>query len=275
MTNERDRENNNGAEATLLDISQKTQKIHNGELSSRSQQENDLDNRLLDITKELLPQYGGNWNIHNLVTMKRMALSRVIYYYELYQKIIDVPGVICEFGVQWGATLALLQNLRGMYEPYNISRKIFGFDTFEGFSTIDDKDGYFAKIGDYKSLPSYEKILEQILNIHEGFSPINHVKKYELIKGDASQTINIWLEENPHAIVSMAIFDMDVYKPTKDVLEKIIPRLTKGSLLVFDELNCQQFPGETTAVQEIIGLNNLKLKRNPHQTYCAYAVFGE
>jgi UDP-galactopyranose mutase len=87
--------------------------------------------------------------------------------------------------------------------------------------------------------------------------------------------VNTWLEKNPHAIVSMAIFDMDVYKPTKDVLEKIIPRLTKGSLLVFDELNCQHFPGETTAVQEVLGLNNLTLQRHPHQSYCAWAVYGE
>lgn len=257
------------------EINQQTCKIKNGELSSRSQQESSLDSRLLNISKELLPQYGGNWGGHSLVTLKRMALSRIIYYYELYQKIIEVPGVICEFGVQWGATLALLQNLRGMYEPYNVSRKIFGFDTFEGFSVVDGKDGGLAKVGDYKSLPGYEKVLEEILSIHEGFSPVSHIKRYQLIKGDASHTIDAWLEDNPHAIVSMAIFDMDVYKPTKDVLEKILPRLTKGSLLVFDELSCQHFPGEAIAVQEVLGLNNLSLKRHPHQSYCSWAVFGE
>jgi hypothetical protein len=256
-------------------MSEQAQKIHNGELSSRSQSESELDARLLSISELLLPKYGGNWGVHNLVTLKRMALSRIIYYYELYKKIVDVPGVICEFGVQWGATLALLQNLRGIYEPYNVSRKIFGFDTFEGFSTIDAKDGGFAKTGDYKSLPGYEKALDEILGIHEQFSPVGHIKRYELIKGDASKTIDPWLENNPHAIVSMAIFDMDVYRPTKDVLEKIIPRLTRGSLLVFDELNCEHFPGETSAVQEVLGLNNLTLRRHPHQSYCAWATFGE
>jgi hypothetical protein len=124
-------------------------------------------------------------------------------------------------------------------------------------------------------MPNYEVTLDEILSIHEMFCPISHIKKYELIKGDASQTFVTWLENNPHAIVSMAIFDMDVYKPTKDVLQKIIPRLTKGSLLVFDELNCQHFPGETTAVQEVLGLNNLKLHRHPHQSYCAWAIYGE
>ena len=250
------------------------QKTANGEISSRTEQEATNDKRLHEINMKLLPVYGDNWSIHNLVTMKRMALSRVIYYNELYKKIIDIPGVICEFGVQWGATLALLQNLRGMYEPYNVSRKIIGFDTFEGFSTIDINDGFLPKVGDYKSMPNYELILDDILNLQETFSPVSHIKKFELIKGDASVTVDEFLENNPHAIVSMAIFDMDVYKPTKDVLLKIIPRLTKGSLLVFDELNFKLFPGETIAVQEVLGLNNLSLRRFPHQSYCSWAVFG-
>ena len=68
---------------------------------------------------------------------------------------------------------------------------------------------------------------------------------------------------------------MDLYKPTKNVLELILPRLTKGSLLVFDELNSETFPGETRAVIEVLGLNNLRLRRNPNQPICAWAVFGE
>lgn len=255
-------------------IEQQTHKVRNGEFSSRSDFEQSLNSELYKATERLLPQFGDNWSIHSLVTMKRMALSRVIYYNELYQKILARPGVICEFGVQWGATLALLQNLRGMYEPYNVSRKIYGFDTFEGFPSVDPKDGSMAKVGDYKSIPNYEKELEGILRLHEQFSPISHIKKFELVKGDATVTIDQWLLDNPHAIVAMAIFDMDVYKPTKVVLEKLIPRLTKGSLLVFDELNCQHFPGETLAVQEVLGLNNLRLHRFPHQSYCAWAEFG-
>jgi Macrocin-O-methyltransferase (TylF) len=250
-------------------------KLPNGEVTGRSNIESELTSRLLSLQKKLLPEYGDNWSIHSLVALKRIALSRIIYYNNLYEKILEVPGVICEFGVQWGATLALLQNFRGMYEPYNISRKIFGLDTFKGFLDLTEHDGALAKPGDYKSFEGYENTLEEILGIHEQFSPISHIKKFDLIKCDASKTIDLWTNDNPHAIISMAIFDMDVYKPTRDVLEKIIPRLTKGSLLVFDELNCPHFPGETIAIQEILGLNNLKLKRYPHQTYCSYAVFGD
>ena len=247
----------------------------NGEFYARSTDEHLRTERLLEITKELLPNLGPQWNGHNLVTLKRHAISRVLYYNNLYQKIIDIPGVICEFGVQWGATMAQLINLRGMYEPFNISRKINGFDTFEGFPVIDINDAIEAKVGDYATSKNYEVILEEILALHESFCPNAHLKKFELIKGDASVTIDGWLSENPHAIISMAIFDMDIYKPTKDVLEKIIPRLTKGSLLVFDELSNEFWPGETIAVNEVLGLNNLSLRRFPHQTTCAWAVYGD
>ena len=40
-------------------------------------------------------------------------------------------------------------------------------------------------------------------------------------------------------------------------LEIIKPRLFKGSVLVFDELNCKTF--KNVALLESIGLNNLKL----------------
>ncbi len=230
---------------------------------------------MFKLAQDLLPKFGHQWNIHNLVTLKRQSLSRVLYYNHLYQKMLEIPGVICEFGVQWGATLAQLINLRGLYEPFNHSRKIIGFDTFEGFLKLDLKDGSSVQQGDYSVEKNYEMILEQILSLHESFSPIPHMKKFELIKGDASITIDTWLEQNPQAIIAMAIFDMDIYQPTKDVLEKIIPRLTKGSLLVFDELNCPYFPGETLAVQEVLGLNHLALRHFPHQPYCAWAVWGE
>jgi hypothetical protein len=247
----------------------------NGEYTSRTNEAQERHHRLFTIAKDLLPQYGTNWHKHGLATLKTEALARILYYNELYKKIVDVPGVVCEFGVQWGATLAQLINLRNIYEPFNASRVIYGFDTFEGFISTSEKDGGFSNNGDYSSTGGYESLLEEILFLHESFSPMPQIKKYELIKGDASVTVEGWLRNNPHAIISMAIFDMDLYEPTKEVLKKITPRLTKGSLLVFDELNCKHFPGETSALDEIVGINNVRLYRTPLQPYCAWAIYGE
>ena len=101
------------------------------------------------------------------------------------------------------------------------------------------------------------------------------MKKFSLIKGDATETIDRWLDDITHAIISLAIFDMDLYEPTLKVLQKIVPRLVRGSVIAFDELNCKYFPGETQALDEALGLNNLRLRRSPLHPYCAWAVFGE
>lgn len=40
-----------------------------------------------------------------------------------------------------------------------------------------------------------------------------------------------------------------------------MPHLTRGSVLGFDELNCGEFPGETVAVREVLGLDRVALRR--------------
>lgn len=246
-----------------------------GHFTSKTEEARVRQARLHEIQMSLMPKFGHAWHWHSLVGMKVEALSRLVYYNELYQMILDVPGVICEFGVHWGATFTQLMNLRSMYEPFNYSRTICGFDTFEGFPSVTEKDGTLFKAGDYKSTDGYLEVLREILQIHEANAPMAHIPKHELIKGDASETFSKWMDDNPHAIISMAIFDMDIYQPTKDVLEQIIPRLTKGSLLVFDELNCKHFPGETIAVREVLETHRIKLKRSPRQTFGAWAIWGE
>ena len=61
-------------------------------------------------------------------------------------------------------------------------------------------------------------------------------------------------KRHPETIVSLAIFDFDIYQPTKAALEAIKPHLFKGSVLVFDELCDDIFPGETIALREVFDL---------------------
>lgn len=245
-------------------------------INYRDQSANENLQKLFEETVDLLPQYGERvWAKHQLLTQHISATARTLYLNDLYQKIVDVPGVICEFGVQWGGTLSQLINLRSIYEPFNHSRTIYGFDTFEGFPSVHEKDGNNYKIGDLSTLDNYENRLNEILSLMESFVPLPHLEKFELIKGDASVTIDKWLTENPNTIISLAILDMDLYQPTKDVLEQIMPRLTKGSVVAFDELTCNEFPGEAIAVNEVLGFNNLKLRRSKLHPQCSWFVYGE
>ena len=204
--------------------------------------------------------------------MSRPALSRVLFMEELYRMIVPVHGVVMEFGVRWGQNMALFSNLRGIHEPYNYNRRIIGFDTFSGFPSVSPEDGDRVKEGDYSVTAGYEQHLEAVLGYHESESPIAHKKKFELIKGDATRTLGEYLERQPETIVALAYFDFDIYEPTRVCLELLLPRLTRGSVLAFDELNCPEFPGETLAVMELLGLDKYAIRRSPLNPLISYMV---
>ncbi len=211
-------------------------------------------------------------NLGTYLTSK--TLSRILFFHEIYQKILHSHGVVMEFGVRWGQNLSLLSALRGIYEPFNRHRKIIGFDTFEGFRGMHEKDGVACKCvdGSFSVSEGYQQHLSQVLQIQEALNPMNHIQRFELVKGDAQQTIPEYFRAHPETVVSLAILDFDIYAPTKVALEAIKPHLVKGSVLVFDELCDDIFPGETVAVQEVFGLNNLRIQRIPTAARVSYAV---
>jgi Macrocin-O-methyltransferase (TylF) len=206
--------------------------------------------------------------------IKRQALSRILWMHELYLKILPVPGIVVEFGVRWGQNLALFESFRGMYEPYNCSRKIVGFDTFSGFPQPAAQDGKDPAVvaSAYGVSDNYQQYLEQLLAYHESESPINHIKKFELIRGDAPVKLAEYLDAHPETIVALAYFDFDLYEPTKKCLELIRDRLTRGSVLGFDELNFEAFPGETIALRETLGLSRYALRRSPYNPLPSYLI---
>lgn len=201
-------------------------------------------------------------------------LSRLLFFYEIYQLILHTHGVIMEFGVRWGQTLSLLSSLRSIFEPFNRHRKIIGFDTFDGFRGMDEKDGNHCKCkdGSFSVPEGYEQYLGDILTMQELLNPMSHLRRFELVKGDAAETIPLYLNRHPETVVSLAIFDFDIYAPTRLALEAIKPYLFKGSVLVFDELCDDIFPGETIAVREVFGINGLRILRFPMTARVSYAV---
>ena len=204
--------------------------------------------------------------------LTRQTLSRINFMQMLYQMIVPVHGTIMEFGVRWGQNMALFSTLRGIHEPFNYNRKIIGFDTFDGFPSVAPQDGGGVQAGDYGVVENWSEELEGILDFHTQNAPIPHKKKHELVKGDATMTLPDYLKEHPETIVALAYFDFDIYKPTHDCLEAILPYLTKGSVLAFDELNTPQFPGETIAVREVLGLSRYAIKRDPSNPLTSYLV---
>lgn len=206
--------------------------------------------------------------------INRQSLSHVLYMEHLYRLILPVHGVIVELGVRWGRNLALWTALRGIHEPYNFNRRIIGFDTFNGFPSVHQKDGTAqnAREGGFSVAAGYEHYLESLLAYQESECPVSHVTKHELVKGDVTETLPLYLENNPHTVVALAYLDLDLYAPTKLALDALRPRLTKGSILAFDEVNVKSWPGETLALMESIGLGTFALRRVPWQPTTSYMV---
>ncbi len=200
-------------------------------------------------------------------------LSRILFLNHIYQKIIDIPGIIFDFGTRWGQNMAIFSALRGIYEPFNRHRKIIGFDTFTGFPSIHSKDGLsdLMGLGMVACTPNYEEYLEEIIKHIEEENPISHIKKFEIIKGDVVKTLPMYLENNPETIISLIYFDFDIYEPTKKCLKIIKDRLLKGSIIAFDELNDHDSPGETMAFLEEVG-SFPNLKRYRYASRISYLI---
>lgn len=201
-------------------------------------------------------------------------VARTMFFAELYQNIIDVPGILVELGTRWGRNLALFSGLRATFEPFNHNRKIVAFDTFSGLTEITAKDGNsgYAQQGALAVTDGYDQYLSHLLRLHEEGLPYEHMTKYKLVKGDASRTVPEYLEQHPETVIAFAYFDMDLYAPTAECLKAIMPYVTKGTVLAFDEINHSTFPGETVALREVLGLNNVRLRRSRLNPLCGYIV---
>lgn len=206
----------------------------------------------------------------------RQSLTKLMARWEVFKQQLEVNGSIVEVGVHRGASLMAWAQFSSILEPVNYLRKIIGFDTFSGFPSLDQKDtvgdSEHLTVGGFDAGDSTKVDLERSIELYDQNRLMNHIPKMELVAGDASKTIPKYIEENPHTVVSLLHLDADLYEPTKVALKHLVPRMPKGAIICFDELNMKILPGETTATLEECGIKNLRLKRLPWATSMSWAV---
>jgi hypothetical protein len=204
----------------------------------------------------------------------RQYTTRFLTRYEMFKRVLPIQGNIIECGVFLGGGLMSFAQFSAIFEPVNHQRRIIGFDTFAGFPSLHAKDlpsnCEHAQVGALAS-NAYDDLSEAI-KVFDRNRFINHIPKVELVKGDATKTIPAYMEANKHMVVSLLYLDFDIYEPTKVALEAFLPRMPKGSILAFDELNSDAWPGETLAVLETVGLSKLRIERFPFDSLLSYAV---
>jgi hypothetical protein len=118
-------------------------------------------------------------------------------------------GLILEFGVGSGETLNQIARVLP-------DRTVFGFDWFRG-------------------LPENWSSLTQGAFSTGGVVP-EHQPNCEIIIGLVQHTFNAFLESHGEHF-AFVHFDLDLYEPTKFILDRISNRLRIGTILVFDEIS--------------------------------------
>jgi hypothetical protein len=206
--------------------------------------------------------------------VRRQNITRFLAQYEIFKRVMHVKGSIVECGVFRGGGLMTWAKLSAILEPVNISRRIYGFDTFGGFPNVSAKDkkglGKHIKSGDLYA-DSFEE-LKELVEIYDSDRFLGHVDKVHLIKGDATKSIPRFIKENQHLVVSLLFLDFDLYAPSCAAIEHFLPRIPKGGIIAFDELDNPLWPGETLAMLEKIGANNLRIERFDFDPYIGFAV---
>lgn len=205
--------------------------------------------------------------------VRRQPLKRFLAFYEIFKHILPVKGSIVECGVYKGFSLMAWAKLSTILEPENLTRRIYGFDTFEGFPSVQSKDQNSfeeRQTGEFAS-KTYQELL-QLIKQYDEDRFLGHLEKIRLILGDMVQEIPRFIQENPHLVVSLLFLDCDLYEPTKAAIENFLPRMPKGAVLAFDELDNPRWPGETLALLETKGLRNLRLQRIEWDPYLSYVI---
>lgn len=206
----------------------------------------------------------------------RQQIRNFVEKYELYKLIKNVSGSIVECGIADGFGLMSYAHFCSIFEGFHHTRKVIGFDTFEGFTDMSQQDKTSKAVHMRKGGLKHDSysILQTAIKLYDQNRTLGHLEKVRLVKGDISKTLPIFLKENPYLVIALLYLDIDLYQPTKDAIHLLIDRIPKGGIVCFDEINHQDYPGETIAVMEELGLRNLKLKRFDFSTRACYVEIG-
>lgn len=214
-----------------------------------------------------LPDFEKSFNYENnfYLSCDSSRIGKFMAHYELFKMSMNKPGSIIECGVFKGISLIRFATFRNLLNKK--SKKIIGFDMFGRFpETKFSKDQKLRQkfIKDAGETGISKNQLLQILKRKK----ID--QKIELIKGDVTKTIPIYIKKYPRLKISFLNLDTDVYEPAVTILENLYPKIVNGGILVLDDYGV--FPGETKAVDEYFQGKKIEIKKFPFSNTPHYII---
>jgi thiol-disulfide isomerase/thioredoxin len=185
----------------------------------------------------------------------KRIISKMMYRYELVQKVKHLPGDIVEIGVFKGSGIATWCKYCDMLIP-NSNKKVIGFDIFglnpSLFNTYKNGNSMIPVL---KRVPPDDILIESVrkrllnANIQQ--------EKFILVEGDVCKTTKSFAKENPGFRISLLYLDLDLDEPTYETLQNLWDRVVPGGYIVFDEYDYHYFD-ESNGVDRFLKERNLK-----------------
>lgn len=198
--------------------------------------------------------------------LRGSLLARILAIRDLYVQITHLPGTILDIGTWRGQTAVLCENLRAIYEPLHLNRRIACFDTFEGYVGFSGKDRAtdLHRDGTYGvGGVGYADYLTELLTLHEQSNAMGHnFGKHQVIAGDCRVTLPQFFADNPSEFVALAFFDVNSYDPSLEAFEEVWQRMVPGSIAAFWQLTRSSIPAEGRVyVENVLGRYGHSLHR--------------
>jgi len=161
-------------------------------------------------------------------------LNRLLFIIANVRELIEskVPGAFAELGVFKGNSAKVLHTL----DP---ERKLYLFDTFEGFN----KNDFATEIKQGMKEGDYHGDLASVKTFMGSSPNINYCVGY------FPDTTNLVSKSETFALVHL---DADLYEPTRAGMEYFYPKLNDGGLLILHDYLNDAWPGVKKAVDDFL-----------------------
>ena len=205
--------------------------------------------------------------------IRRRDLPRILAHYELFKKVVDLPGSIVELGVYLGAGFFTWSKLLETFVPGDRSRKVYGFDNCRGYSELSSEDGnptpWTEQIGPKVAKEDY---ILRMVDLHNEDNLLPGVERCEIIIGDIAETVPKFVSESQGTRISLLYFDVNLYEPTLIGLKHLYPLVLPGGVVAFNGYGGPPWQGEARAIEQYFD-EQPQMRKFPFSTHpSAYFV---
>lgn len=187
------------------------------------------------------PFYGKSLTHENRLKFMSSLAEKVIYE--------NVEGDLIECGVYRGGSLL---ELGIKLKHLNSNKTLYGIDTFEGHPYSDEGTIHIKGLFNDTNYKKVESIINKL-----------KLKNIKLIKGRFIDVFPL-LKHKKFCFVHL---DCDLYLSTKECLEFLFPRLSKGGIMYFDDYNSKSALKVNKIIEEFIDRKELVILHKKQAYY--------